>query len=120
MEFNVIQRFSELSDYGYLGETDAGSILTRRDPRSLTYRIKTKKPGKIKVATSIQLLPDGKPVKINTVGLNIDSSITKGFIRLYYQRDYKWKDVPTNSVQEIKSDSVLFNFKTVEATHIKI
>ncbi len=120
LEFNVIEAFSKIEEYGYIGETNAASILSKGDPKSITYRIRTARPTRLRTVLAIQLLPDGKPIDINAVGISLDSSMTKGFLRLYYQRNFQWKDVPALSVQEIKGDNVVFSFPTVEATHIKL
>ena len=120
LEFNVIEAFSKIEEYGYVGETNAASILSKGDPRSLTYRIRTARPTSLKTVLAVQLLPDGKAIEINAVGISLDSNMTKGFLRLYYQKNFQWKDVPALSVQEIKGDNVVFSFPTVEATHIKL
>jgi len=119
LEFNVVETFSNIIENGYLGETNATSILDKDDPRSISYRIKTQSPTRLKVALALQLLPDGKSTDINAVGISLDSSLTKGYIRLYYQQNFQWKDVPALSIQEVKGDSVLFTFPKVSATHIK-
>lgn len=119
LEFSVIESYSKIVDYGYVGETNATSILSKEDPRSISYRIQTASPTRLRTVLALQLLPDGKKVSINSAGISIDSSVTKGFIRLYYQKDFQWKDVPALSVQEIKGNNVLFSFPLVEATHIK-
>lgn len=119
LEFNVIEAFSKIEEYGYIGETNATSVLSKGDPRSITYRIRTTRPTSLKTVLAVQLLPDGKPIEINAVGISLDSSITRGYIRLYYQNNFQWKDVPALSLQEIKGDNVVFSFPTTEATHIK-
>lgn len=119
IEFNVIEFYGRVTDYGYIGDTDAAAILDKEDPRSLTYRVQTNKPGRMRTVFSLQLRADGRAEKINSVGISVDSTMTGGKIRLYYQKDYKWQDVPTISIQDIKGDNVVFTFKEVEATHIK-
>ena len=119
LEFNVIEAFSKIEEYGYIGETNATAVMSKGDPRSITYRIRTARPTMLKTVLAIQLLADGKPVDINAVGISLDSSLSKGMLRLYYQNNFQWKDVPTLSLQEIKGDNVVFSFPTVQATHIK-
>ena len=119
LEFNVTESYSKIEEYGYVGDNNATSVLSKNDPRSITYRIKTARVTPIKVALALQLMPDGKPVEINAVGISLDSSLSKGYIRLFYQTNFQWKDVPTLSLQEIKGDTVLFNFPVVSASHIK-
>lgn len=119
IEFNVVEFYGRVTDYGYIGDTDAGAILDKEDPRSLTYRVQTNKPGRMRTVFSLQLRADGRAEKINSVGMSLDSTMTGGKVRLYYQKEYKWKDVPTINVQDIKGDSVVFTFTEVEATHIK-
>lgn len=119
LEFNIIEAYSEIVEYGYVGSVDAASILTKSDPRELLYRVKTINPSRLRVVVPIQLKPDGRAECINSVSVSLDSGTTKGYIRLYYQNGYQWKDVPSFSFQEIKGDSVQFSFPNIEATHIK-
>lgn len=120
LEFNVVEYYSKLLDYGYVGGTNAEAILDPADPRYLIYRIKTSGPTKLKVVTSFQLTPDEKLIEINGIGILVDSTHSKGSIRVYYRDGYKWKDIPTLSIQEIKNDKLIFKFETVKATHIKL
>lgn len=120
IEFNVVENFSQINEYGYVGSTDAALMLDQDDPRSLTYRIITTSPTKLRVAFTLQLGPNGEEIPINSVTLDVDSDIAKGFIRLYYKEGFEWKDVKTNSVQEIKSNKVVFNFPEIKTSYIKI
>jgi hypothetical protein len=119
LEFNIIEAFSTITEYGYIGDNNSTNILSKGDPKSITYRAQTVSPSRLRIVLPIQLLPDGSSTEINAVGISLDSSITKGFIRLFYQDNYQWKDVPALSLQEIKGDNVVFSFPTVPATHIK-
>lgn len=120
LEFNIVEFAGRLIEYGYVGDTDAAAVLDKDDPRSLTYRIQTNRASRLRTALSLQLREDGRSEKINSVGIALDSSIVGGQVRLYYQKDYKWQDVPTLSIQNIKNDNVIFTFSEVEATHVKI
>lgn len=120
LDFSVSEYYSPILENGFVGNTDAESIINSSDPRYLLYRVKTQRPTSLKVVTSLQLLPDGKPTNINKVIIDTESTVGKGHIRLYYRDIYNWKDVPNTSIQTIKSNSVVFNFSTISCTHIKI
>lgn len=120
LEWSVIENYSQIEDSSYIGSTDASSMLDQNDPRQLVYRIKTSSPTRLRTSVPFQLTPNGRMVEINGVTIDIDSSVAKGSIRLYYRDQNKWKDVRTRSVQQIKSDKVVYNFPNTMATHIKI
>lgn len=120
LEFSIVENYSNVIDYGYIGSTDAGAILDQQDPNQLVYHVKTSKPTRLRTAFVLQLAADARPIDINAVALNVDSDIARGSIRLYYRDGYKWKDVPTISIQDIKSNDVIFNFNPVKSSHVKI
>ena len=120
LEFSTSESYSSVLEHGYIGNPDAVVILDLNNPEQLVYRIKTSTPTKLRTSFVLQLMPDEKPVTINSVGIIVDSAQSKGYIRLYYRTSYQWKDVPSSSIKEIKNDKILFNFPEVEATHVKI
>lgn len=120
LEFSIVQNFSKLEDYGYVGSSDAGVVLDPNDPRALTYRIKTNKASPIKVITSIQLSPTTEFIEINSVTIDIDSRQNKGQVRIYYRgTDSAWHDVTPLSILDIKGDRLHFNFDPVKTSHVK-
>ena len=119
IEFNIVENFSQINEFGYVGSTDASLMLDQDDPRALVYKINTSSPTRLRVAFSLQLGPNGEEISINSVVLDVDSDIAKGFIRLYYKEGFEWKDV-NNSIQEIKSNKVVFNFLDIKTSYIKI
>ena len=119
IEFSIIENFAQIIEQGYIGSTDTASILDQDDPRQLIYKITTNRPTRLRTVFALQLLPDGREIEINSVNIDVDSDIAKGFIRLYYKSSYKWNDIPGNSIQEIKNDKVYFNFSPVKTSHIK-
>lgn len=120
LQFNVTENYSKVIEYGFVGNQDAASILTKSNPKQLLFRVKTVNPTRLTIAVPIQLTPNGEHEEINSVAIALDSGVTKGYVRLYYQKDYKWIDVPVGGVKEVKGDSITFNFPTVRATHIKL
>ena len=120
IEFGILENYARILDYGYVGSTDASLMLDQQDTRQLTYRIITNRPTRLRTAFSLQLLPDGRPVDINSIVIDVDSDIAKGFIRIYYKNSYKWIDVPGVSIQDIKNDKVSFNFSSIKTSHIKV
>lgn len=120
IEFNIVENFSQITEYGYVGSSDASLILDQEDPRQLVYKINTVSPTKLRAAFSLQLDANGAEVSINSVVIDVDSDIAKGYIRLYYKDNYEWRDVNTQSIQEIKSDKVVFNFPDTKTSFIKI
>lgn len=119
LDFNILENYSEILENDYVGITDAITILDPEDPRQIVYRIKTKKATRLRVATSIQLSADGSPVDISSVTLDIDSEMSKGFIKLFIRDGFKWKDEQTGIVN-IKNDKIQFSFPPEKATHLKI
>lgn len=119
LEFNIIENYARIDEQIYIGTTNAAAMLDERDPRQLVYRIQTNKPTMLKTSVTFQLAPDGRQIEINGVTLDLDSSISKGKVRLYYRDQYKWKDIKTSSIKNIVEDKVTFNFPNVKATHIK-
>lgn len=117
--FNVIDNLSPIIEQGFVGDANAENILSKNNPKSIQFRVQTLRPTRLIIITSLQLRADGKPVNINSVGISLDSGVSKGSIRLYYQNGYVWKNTPGQSIQEIKGDTVLFGFDAVDATHIK-
>jgi hypothetical protein len=120
IEFNIIENFSQVSEYGYVGSTDASIILDQTDPRQLIYKINTNTPTRLKTVFTLQLGPNKEDYIINSVTIDVDSDIAKGYIRLYYKDKFEWKDVDCQSIQEIKSDKVIFNFSDIKCSYIKI
>lgn len=120
IEFNITENYSSIKEYGYVGSSDSYVIFDQNDPRQLIYKIVTSSPTIIKSSFILQLLPDGSKEEINSVDINIDSDIAKGNIRLYYKDSYTWKDIDGSSIQEIKNDSIIFNFKNINTSHLKI
>lgn len=120
IDFNIIENFSQIKENGYVGSTDAATMLDQDDPRQLVYKIITSSPTKLRTAFTLQLDPNAREVSINSVTLDVDSDIARGRIRLYYKDSFEWKDVKTQSVQEIKSDKVIFNFPDIKTAYIKI
>lgn len=120
LEFNIVENYSRVLNYGYIGSADAVAILDPSDPKQLVYKIKTASPTRLRTVLVIQLSPDEKPVDINALVIDLDSSLTKGSVRAHYRQSYKWYDVPTMSIQHINSDKVNFGFPKVSATHVKI
>lgn len=120
LEFSIIENYAQVIENGYVGSTDAATILDQTDPRQLVYKIVTNKPTILKAAFSLQLTPDSRAVEINSLEIDVDSDIAKGQIRLYYKDSFKWLDVPNSSIQDIKSNKVQFNFNDIKCSHIKI
>lgn len=121
LEFSVVQNYSHLKSYGYLGTTDAGTILDPDDSRTLTYQVVTNKPTPLKIVTSIQLTSNAEPVLINGLLINIDSILTKGKLRIYYRgKDAAWHDVKPVSIKNINSDKIEFSFDPIDTSHIKL
>ena len=120
LEWNIVEAFAKIKENNYVGSVDASAILDQQDPAFLTYRIVTDRSTRLRTSFVLQLTPDEKEVEINSIKINIDSSITKGYVRIYYRKSYKWNDVPTQSIQEIKGDLVSFDFLNVFATHIRV
>jgi hypothetical protein len=120
IEFNIVENFAQINEYGYVGSSDPAAMLDQDDPRQLVYRIITSTPTPLKASITLQLAPDASEVEINSVVIDMDSDIAKGYIRLYYKNQFEWKDVNTQSIQEIKSDKVIFNFPNTKTAYIKI
>jgi hypothetical protein len=120
LEWLITESYSKVIENRYVGANDAAVILDPSDPKGLYYKIITSAPTRLKAAIIIQLTPDEKEVEINSLQIQLDSAITKGFVRVYYRKGYKWSDIPTTSIQEIKNDLCTFNFNSVNATHVKI
>jgi hypothetical protein len=120
IDFIVVENHSQIIEQEYVGSADCSAMLDTDDPRQVLYKIKTSTPTKLRTHFTIQLSPNGSLIDINSVDLDVDSDIAKGYIRLYYKDEFKWKDVPTQSIQEIKSNHVVFNFPNTKTTHIKI
>lgn len=120
LEWSISNNHSTIIDHSYVGSTDASVMLDQLDPRQLVYKIITSYPTSLNCSVLFQLLPDGRTTEINGVTLDIDSSISKGWIRLYYKKKHKWEDVKNNSLQEIKSDKIIYNFPNVTTSHIKV
>ena len=120
LEFNVVENYARIIENGYVGNTDASAMLDQDDPRQLVYKITTNQPSRLRVAFSLQLLPDGRPSEINAVTFDLDSQVSKGAIRLYYKDNYSWVDVKNGSIKDIKNDKVQFTFPNIKTTHIKV
>jgi len=120
LDFIISESYSLIIDNGYIGDTDASLIFDQVNPRQLIYYVKTSSPTSLKLSTSIQLNEQVSVIDINSVIIDIDSDVSKGLIRLYYKDNYEWKDVKTNSIQEIINDKIIFNFPSVKTSHIKI
>lgn len=120
LEFNVVENFSQLKEYLYIGDSNANIIFDNNNEKSITYKLITSSPTSLKIVTSIQLNPEKQKLDINKVQIEIDSDIAKGSIRLYYKDNYEWKDVKNNSIQEIKNNKVIFNFPSVNTDYIKL
>lgn len=120
LEFNVIENYSNIITQEYIGSTDAAIMLDQQDPRQLVYKIVTNRPTRLRTAIALQLTRDSREIEINSVTLDIDSDIAKGFIRLYYKSSYKWNDIDNSSIQEVKGNKVVFNFYPIKCSHIKI
>lgn len=119
LDFTISENYSQILDYGFIGNSDAGIIFDQTEEQ-LSYKITTSSPTSLKVSFVLQLLPDASETNINAVTLDVDSDIAKGYIRLYYKNSYEWKDVPTNSIQEIKNNKIIFNFPPTNCSYIKI
>lgn len=119
LEFSIVENFARIDEQVYIGTTNAATMLDEKDPRQLIYRIQTNRPTSLRTSLTFQLAPDGRQVEINGVTLDLDSSISKGKVRLYYRDQYKWKDVRNSSIKNIVEDKVVFNFPNINATHIK-
>lgn len=120
IQFNITENFARIIEKGYVGSTDAGTMLDQEDPRQLVYKITTNAPTPLNVSFSLQLLPDGGMAEVNAVTLDVDSQIARGAIRLYYKDKFQWKDVRAQSIKQIKSDKVNFTFPNVKTSHIRI
>lgn len=120
LEWSIIENYAQIEEQLYVNSTDAATMLDQKDPRQLIYRIRTNRPTRLRTSIAFQLTPDGRKVEINGVTLDLDSSISKGWVRLYYRDEYKWLDVKTASIQQVKSDRVIYNFPNTFASHIKI
>lgn len=120
IEWSIIENYAQIEDNSFIGSSDVATMLDQSDPRQLVYRIKTSRPTRLRTSTSFQLAPDGRPMEINGVTVDVDSSVSKGYLRLFYRDGSKWLDVKTNSVQRIKEDKVVYNFPNTMATHIKL
>jgi hypothetical protein len=120
LEFNVVENYSRIIENGYVGSTDAGTMLDQQDPRQLFYKITTNGPTRLVTSVSLQLTADAREIDINAVTLDVDSDISHGSIRLYYKDGFQWKDVKNNSIQDIKNDKVKFSFPKTKTTHIKL
>lgn len=119
IDFNVIENYSNILEYGYVGNSDAASMLDPDDPRYITYKFKTSSPTRLKVAFSLALTPDARPVEINSVSMIVDSSITKGFVRIMHKIGYRWEDVKGVGIQQIKGDRITFQFDNISTTYLK-
>lgn len=120
LEFSIVETYTQIVDYGYVGVSDSATVLDPNDPRQLVYRIRTSSPTRLRTAFSVQLNPDAEPVDINSVAVNVDSDISQGFIRLYVRTGNEWKDPRGVATTAIKNDKVRFDFPTEQATHIKV
>lgn len=118
--FNIVSSVSPIVDQGFVGDANAENILSSSNPGSVTYRVKTTRPAPLTVVMALQLRADAQPVNINALGISLDSSGTKGYVRLYYQNGYQWLDVPGLNMQKIVGDNVSFSFSAVDATHVKL
>ena len=120
LEFGIIENYAQVLDYGYVGTTDASVILDQQDIRQLVYKITTNKATRLRTAIVLQLTPDSREIDINSIMLDVDSDIAKGYVRIYYKSSYKWNDISGTSIQEIKSNKISFNFSDIKCSHIKI
>lgn len=120
LEWSIIENYAQVSNQTYIGSTDAATMLDQSDARQLIYRITTSRPTRLRTSVSFQLTPDGRAEEINGVTIDLDSSVSRGQIRLYYRDQHKWLDVRTASIQEIKGDKVVYNFPNTITSHIKI
>ena len=108
-----------IQEAGYVSHSDAGVMLNPNDTRRLVYRIKTNVPTAIKSSFVIRLHPEGQKMDVNAAVLNIDTSNTKGFIRIFYRTDQGWVDVPGLGVQQLEFDRNVFRFEPVNTSHLK-
>jgi hypothetical protein len=106
-------------DQGYIGISDAGTILNVTDDRRLVYRVKTDVPSAMKMSFIIQLHPARKSMKTNGIVLVLDPDNTRGYLRIQYKKDTGWEDIPDMPVQDIINDKMVFRFRDIDTTHIK-
>jgi len=104
---------------GYVGNSDASSIINVADDRRLIYRVKTDIPTELKSSFVIQLDPDRSARTINGILIDIDADNTVGHLRLSYKTDQGWENIPNLPVQLIENDRMMFRFNDIETTHIK-
>lgn len=104
---------------GYVGSSDAATILNVADDRRLMYRIKTDTPTSMKSSFIIQLDSSRKERTINGIAIVLDADNTKGILRVQYKTDVGWEDIPDFPAQDIVNDKLLLRFEDITTTHIK-
>lgn len=104
---------------GYIGQSDAGTMLNPNDTRRLVYRAQTNIPTAMKSSFVIKLQADGKKLDVNAVVLNIDTTNTNGHLRIFYRTDIGWVDVPAMGVKALEYDRNVFRFDPVNTSHLK-
>lgn len=110
---------ANIEEVGYVGHSDASSILNTSDPRRLVYRIKTDQPTPMRSSFILQLKPDGGPETINKVVMVVDPDNTSGTLRVQYKKDARWIDLPGIPATTIDQDRILLHFRDTTTTHLK-
>lgn len=103
----------------YVGQQDVKTILDPMDDRGLTYVVKMDSNVSLKAGFILIANPQKKPVKINKISVNLDTTNSSGMLRVYYKHDGSWVDIPGETSIKDFSTKITYNFPSIDVTYLK-